>query len=338
MSFTTPVLKPVLKSGLFLAGGAAALALLRFRRGALGEQTTSSHSDPKRRAVGMTAFAVALLRAIETERTDRAPIARDEVARALFAARGPAPGAWRLARVAWWLLEAAWPRRLVRPPERVRQAEHMVDFLAVRTRFIDDALTVALERDPPTISQCVIVGSGLDARATRLRAVREAACFELDFAGVFEAKAAMFKAAGLGVSTAVLVATDLSASPERWRGDLLAAGFSPARKSTWLLEGLTGYLESRELDALLGEITRVAAPGSRLVATWLRDGHRTWSLSMHRSFVEDPSARLAPLGWVAREQVLIEAAGDRFGVAIDASMHGGYWLTIHEREGGEAPA
>ena len=52
----TPVLKPVLKSGLFLAGGAATCAA---SLGALGEQTTSSHSDQKRRAVGMTHILLA---------------------------------------------------------------------------------------------------------------------------------------------------------------------------------------------------------------------------------------------------------------------------------------
>ena len=51
---------------------------------------------------------------------------------------------------------------------------------------------------------------------------------------------------------------------------------------------------------------------------------------MHRATVDDPSALLKPLGWdIAVDQLSLEAAAAKYGVKMEASPVGGYWLTAH---------
>ena len=99
-----PNLQAPMRVSLALAAAAAVVAATCAYHGALiGQATTAAHGDPSRRAVGWTAFLVAFLRAAETERPGA--LIRDDVARALFAPRGPAPLAWRAALVLWrWYL------------------------------------------------------------------------------------------------------------------------------------------------------------------------------------------------------------------------------------------
>ena len=76
---------------IFRAVSTIAVAVLAVYLGSgklsLGQSTTSAHRDETRRGVGATAYYVSWLRALELDRTDRAPVARDEVAGALFATR-----------------------------------------------------------------------------------------------------------------------------------------------------------------------------------------------------------------------------------------------------------
>jgi len=324
---------------LFTAFAAAALAVFAYRSDLLGQATTSAHADASRQAVGWTAFCVAALRAAEAERPDA--LARDEVARALFSPRGPAPLAWRAALLLWRCYLAAWPKFLPHPPEG------MVQLMAVRTRFLDDHIAAAAS------PQRVTIGSGLDARSVRLPDP-DASIYEIDFDDMLGAKRNLFAAAGYELQNTSLVGTDLSQSPDRWRRDLKAAGFDQDVETTWLIEGVTGYLQPAELDALLKEISGLSAAGSVLLATWratcaglnipfvaaaskrsvtrrLRPSEagdiRT---NMHRATVDDPSALLKPLGWdAAVDQVSLEAAAAHYGVDMKKSPVGGYWLTAH---------
>jgi methyltransferase (TIGR00027 family) len=51
---------------------------------------------------------------------------------------------------------------------------------------------------------------------------------------------------------------------EDWGTRLVEAGFDPARPTAWLAEGLLVYLDADEASALLTEVGRLSAPGSRL--------------------------------------------------------------------------
>ena len=132
--------------------------------------------------------------------------------------------------------------------------------------------------------------------------------------------------------------TDLSEGAGRWSADLVAAGFNPSWPTTWVLEGITSYLSQDELDALLAGITKLSAPSSDLVATWIRPAKNAdteqpivMKSGLHRTFFEDPSATLARAGaWRLNSQHSIEKWGAGLGVAVPASpVGGGYWLTSH---------
>jgi len=99
------------------------------------------------------------------------------------------------------------------------------------------------------------------------------------------------------------------------------------------------YLSQDEVDALLAGITKLSAPYSHVVATWIRPAKDTdvdgqpivMKSGLHRTFFEDPTATLARAGaWRLQSQHSIEKWGAGLGVAVPTSpVGGGYWLTIH---------
>ena len=233
----------------------------------------------------------------------------DPVAVRLFALRGGAPLGGRLAfAIGCPLFEPllAWSPGLRRKHELV----------AVRTQFLDAAIRNAL----PLRRQLVTVGAGLDSRPFRMRdALQDTAIFEVDFPGMLAAKRRLFSASGFDYDELLHtqkqvrhVGVDLSL--EGWHEALTAQGFDSATPALWLLEGLTGYLTEAELLSLLGVISRLSAPSSRLAATWLAPGGE--QLTMHRFVTQNPSPMLLPLGWEeVQVQTLPQAASSLRGDA-----------------------
>lgn len=279
----------------------------------------------------MTAFAVSLFRALESEKRER--LIEDPVAVALFSPLGPAPLRLRLARFAYSFgglerpLVAAFSSIL---RQKAFKPGTYVNLLAARTRYIDDIVSGAMRHG---LTQLVVLGAGLDARSVRLKALQDmwdtvtpVTAFEVDFAPLLAEKHRLFEEAGFALpSWVVQVGTDFSADDPRWDRDLLAAGFNPALRSIWLLEGLTGYLSDVELAALQEKIAALAAPGSRLVATWMGTQNEVLT-KMHISSTDNPDVLLSPLGWRRDERVSVEEVGRRYGRPF---AHPGYWLTHH---------
>ncbi|MGE0216654.1 class I SAM-dependent methyltransferase, partial [Mycolicibacterium sp.] len=111
-------------------------------------------------------------------------------------------------------------------PERVQA---MVDGMAVRTRFFDDALLAATAGG---VRQVVILASGLDARAYRLAWPAGTVVYELDQPSVIDFKTQTL--AGLGAqptATRRTVAVDLR---QDWPKALRDAGFDPSAATAWL--------------------------------------------------------------------------------------------------------
>jgi methyltransferase (TIGR00027 family) len=96
--------------------------------------------------VSETAFNVALARAEESQQPDRLFV--DPLSAAFVAARGAPP------------IAAATP------PAGVDVRPMLHPYVAIRTRFFDDAL---LEATAAGIRQVVILGAGLDARGSKRR-------------------------------------------------------------------------------------------------------------------------------------------------------------------------
>lgn len=132
-----------------------------------------------------------------------------------------------------------------------------------RTRWIDDALRAALAGG---CRQLVTLGAGFDARAWRLPELRGARVFELDRAETQARKRARLAPA----PWIAFVAADLAARD--FAPALRAAGFDPRAPTFFLWEGVTNYLDAASVDATLRWIAGAAAPGSRLLFTYVHRG------------------------------------------------------------------
>ena len=190
--------------------------------------------------------------------------------------------------------------------------------LACRKRFIDDKLGGAL----PDIDAMVILGAGLDTRAYRVARRSEVPVFEVDLPVNIERKHAVVRRAlGGAPPTVHLVAVDFE------RDDLAAElgrhGYRTADRTFFVWEGVTQYLTAEAVRGTF-EALRAAAPGSRLVFTYVRkhfiDGENFYdSRVAYRKFREkrqlwhfglepdDVSAFVAEYGWR-----LVEQAGARY--------------------------
>ncbi|MGN7780353.1 SAM-dependent methyltransferase [Mycolicibacterium sp. 22603] len=194
-------------------------------------------------SVGVTATVVAMNRAIAT----RANIAgiSDPYAEPLVSAVGV--GAY--ARYARGEIEGAAADDIAR----------MADGIAARTRFYDDFVTDAVDSG---IRQVVILASGLDARAYRLRWPADVVVYELDQPQVIDFKTGTL--ADLGATPAATHRTIGVDLRDDWPAQLRAAGFDTSRPTAWLAEGLLVYLPPEAQDRLLGNITELSASGSRI--------------------------------------------------------------------------
>ena len=209
-------------------------------------------------SVGSTAVMVAAARAWETESAD--PLIVDPFARVLV--DGAGTGMWET-----FIDESVTERIKAADPEAAAIFENMLGYQAVRTHFFDAFFTDAANSG---IRQVVILASGLDARAYRLKWPAGTVVFEIDQPKVLEYKSQTLATHG-ATATATLreVAIDLR---QDWPTALRAAGFDPTAPTAWLAEGLLMYLPAEAQDTLFTEITALSAPGSRVSAEAI--GHR----------------------------------------------------------------
>ena len=131
------------------------------------------------------------------------------------------------------------------------------DYVALRTRFIDDSLARVTQND---IVQVVLLGAGPDGRAYRLPWAAKTRLFELDTAEMLEFSRRPQNEWG---SAPAPGSGDLT---KDWPGALAGAGFDRGRPAGWVIEGLLEYLTPAENDHLMARVTQCSAPGSRLIA------------------------------------------------------------------------
>jgi len=137
--------------------------------------------------------------------------------------------------------------------------DRMIDNMAVRTKYFDEFFT---EATAAGIKQAVILASGLDSRAYRLRWPAGTVVYEVDQPQVIEFKTRTMTDIGAEPSTdRRAVAIDLRFD---WPAELKKAGFDPGQPTAWSAEGLFGYLPPDAQDRLLDTITELSAPGSRI--------------------------------------------------------------------------
>lgn len=196
-------------------------------------------------SVGATATSVAASRALASKGPDA--LIDDPYADALV----KAVGLEALVKVAEGQVHV--------PGDPVLDSRRMSEQIAVRTRYFDDFFTDACAAG---VRQAVILASGLDTRAYRLKWPSGTVVFEIDQPQVIEFKTRVLADAGATpAADRRTVAVDLR---DDWAQALRDSGFDPQAPTAWIAEGLLVYLPPDAQDRLFDHITALSAPGSRL--------------------------------------------------------------------------
>ncbi|MEB3030876.1 SAM-dependent methyltransferase [[Mycobacterium] nativiensis] len=139
--------------------------------------------------------------------------------------------------------------------------------LTCRKRFIADRLDEAVS-DVPNVDAVVILGAGLDTLAYRTARRTRIPIFEVDQpVNIARKAAAVRRVLGAPPLSVRLVALDFE------HDDLLTSlvehGYQTSFRTFFVWEGVTQYLTESAVRATLAGL-RAAAPGSRLVFTYVR--------------------------------------------------------------------
>lgn len=245
--------------------------------------------------VSLTARWTAAARALESARPDR--IFSDPYAHAAAGEDGPA------------LL-------------RRYQGAGIVPFVAIRTRYTDDAILAKVRGG---IRQVVLVGAGMDARALRLPWPPGVTLYEIDKPALLAAKEEIAGrlARGRPACSRRPVPADLSGGT--WPGALAAAGFSAARPVVWVVEGLFFFLPAEAVTGLLRGMRGLSARGSALIGDVTSAA--TLKNPLARAFLDqlaadgnpwlfgtdEPERLLASHGWPAEDVKQPGEDGANFG-------------------------
>jgi methyltransferase (TIGR00027 family) len=152
---------------------------------------------------------------------------------------------------------------LLRLADRV--ARGRIRHLAFRTRTIDDVIAAGMAAG---IDQVVVLGAGLDARAWRLPALRDAVVFEVDHPATQAHKRSRLAASGVRLCARDVhfVAVDFERDSLLER--LAAAGHDRDRPTVFVCEGVLMYLTAEAVDATLGALATLAAEGSLVALSY----------------------------------------------------------------------
>jgi methyltransferase (TIGR00027 family) len=163
-------------------------------------------------------------------------------------------------------------------------------FIAVRTRFAEDALEAARARG---VRQLVVLGAGLDTYAYRATAGSALRIFEVDHPATQQWKRERLAEAAISVPDALTFAP-VDFEHETLADGLAAAGLDPALPSffTWL--GVTPYLTEATVFSTLRFI--VGLPGGAHVVFDYANPPESLSDPEGRAAHEALAARVASLG------------------------------------------
>ncbi|MGD2067629.1 MAG: SAM-dependent methyltransferase [Gemmatimonadota bacterium] len=150
---------------------------------------------------------------------------------------------------------------------RERQLPGVIGSLLCRTRYMDDVLRESLEDG---VRQVAILGAGFDTRAYRVPGLEGVEVFEVDHPAVQDSKRKALERASIALpSNVTLVGVDFDHDD---LGDVLAeAGFRPGVRTLFIWEGVTQYISRDAIADTLAWVATVAAPGSRLVFSYVRE-------------------------------------------------------------------
>jgi methyltransferase (TIGR00027 family) len=247
-------------------------------------------------AVSRTALAVTLWRARESCRSAASRLFDDDLAAvfldrrfrwALRLSRLPLVGAM----VPWSLIDGHWAGSR--------------GTVAVRTRYIDDALTHALRTG---VEQVVILGAGFDSRAYRIPGIGRTRVFEVDHP-MTQAEKKKAVARRLGALPPHVEFVPIDFSTDTLDTVMPMAAFQASARTFFICEGVTHYLLAPDVDILFRYVARSAAVGSEMVFTYI-----------HRSML-DGTATFAGAG---RTLAIVRRSGEPYTFGFDPEELPGY--------------
>lgn len=137
----------------------------------------------------------------------------------------------------------------------------LVDHVTLRTRAIDEVVRQTL----PRLRQLVILGAGLDRRATRLSELRDVDVFEVDHPATQASKRLVTRLASRDTHTR-FVGVDFEHDSLDAR--LEESGHDAHVETTWIWEGVTPYLTREAIVSTLHVVAARSVPGSTLAMTY----------------------------------------------------------------------
>jgi methyltransferase (TIGR00027 family) len=136
----------------------------------------------------------------------------------------------------------------------------LVEFIAIRTCYLDRVIQSAVTVD--SMSQVVLLASGMDTRSFRLHLPSSVTIYEVDYSALQVEKEQRFKDSGARpLANRRTVRADLT---EDWVEPLKSSGWDSAVSTLWIVEGLTFFLTKPDVQALLNKIRDNSAQGSRI--------------------------------------------------------------------------
>ena len=136
--------------------------------------------------------------------------------------------------------------------------ENFINFIYSRHTFFDEVI----EKNLDDMEQIVLMGAGFDSRSFTYCQKEHLSVFELDQTNTQQVKADVLKKMGLDTEFITFVPVDFNS--EDWHEKLISNGFDSDKKTLFLWEGVTLYLEEAEVRKTLQRISDISAPGSIL--------------------------------------------------------------------------
>jgi methyltransferase (TIGR00027 family) len=138
----------------------------------------------------------------------------------------------------------------------------------IRTRAIDDFVNEAIRSGS---RQLVLLGAGFDSRAYRLREPAKVLVFEVDHPVTQQAKQQRLKTlTGRLPASVQFVPVDFE--KDDLESKLIQAGFNPEVQAVVVWEGVISYLTESAVENTFALLSRLLAPASRLIFTYMHKG------------------------------------------------------------------
>jgi methyltransferase (TIGR00027 family) len=202
----------------------------------------------RKNQTSMTAMGIAIVRGIESEKPEGERICYDSYARQFV---------------------SPFLYNFVRFFDKLGYGEikgpGVMGFLAVRDRHIDEYLKAQIAEG---ISQLVILGAGLDARAYRFDELKQIKVFEVDHPATQQAKLDKLKQIFGHIPTHVTY-VDIDFNTQSPEVRLRECGYDETLKTLFIWQGVTQYLTPEAVDGTLAFIAHYSGAGSSVIFDYM---------------------------------------------------------------------